>query len=295
MKNKYKNMILSLTLILYPIIYFVFPTDHSNDIIVAVLDTGVDDSHPLLENRLIEGYDFIDFDSDPEDVVGHGTHVAGIITTNSPNAKIMPVRVITEKDEVQNTYLAIIYAVMNGADIINMSYAESYNTLTYAAIKYGQSKGVVFVASSGNQGIDNVYYPAKYSGVLSISGYDERNHQLFGNYGELVNFIAPGMNIRSAGLNGDYTNKSGTSMSAAYVSGVLSFLKTNEPDLNSLEIKERLYEISEVVTIKDSNKEHTSDYSLVDFKNLTNLYVHEFASHAMYQNLIVESEGKPKE
>ncbi|NDI35524.1 S8 family peptidase [Chengkuizengella sediminis] len=282
MRNKYKNIILSLTFILYPIIYIVFPTDRTNEVIVAILDTGVDDSHPLINTQMLEGYDFIDFDSQPEDLVGHGTHVAGIIVTNAPNVKILPIRVISDKDEVQNTYLGIIYAVMNGADIINMSYAESYSLLTDLAIKYGQSKGVIFVASSGNQGIETVFYPAKYSGVYSISGYDQNNKMIFGNYGELVSYIAPGINIRSADLNGGYVEKSGTSMSAAYVSGVIAYLKSNEPSLQNEELTDQLNVISKIVTTKNINEGQISEYSLIDYKNVIDHFVNELATNSMY-------------
>ncbi|NBI27914.1 S8 family peptidase [Chengkuizengella marina] len=282
MRNRYK-IILSL-IILYPMMIILYPIDQSNEVIVAVLDTGVDDSHPLIKSKIIEGYDFIDFDSQPEDIVGHGTHVAGIIATNAPNVKLMPIRVITEEDEVQNTYLAILYAVMNGADIINMSYAETYSLLTNLVIKYGQSKGVIFVASSGNQGIKDVFYPAKYSGVYSISGYDQYNKIIFGNYGELVSYIAPGINIKSADLNNGYIEKSGTSMSAAYVSGVIAYLKINEPNLQTEEITDQLNTISKIVTSVNINDGQISQYSLIDFKNVLDYFSNRVAANSMYND-----------
>ena len=164
---------------------FVLGTLQTNqdEVIVAVLDTGIDDSHPILQGKVAQGYDFVDFDPLSDDAIGHGTHVAGIIASKAPDATILSVRVISDEDRLHNTHLAILYAIAKGASIINMSYAESYHWLTEMAIRYGKMKGVVFVAASGNRGINGSFFPAKYDGVLSISGINERNETVFGNYG----------------------------------------------------------------------------------------------------------------
>lgn len=220
---------------------------------VAVLDTGVDASHPLLKGRVLPGYDFIRFRTQASDPNGHGTHVAGIIAQIAPEANILPVRVIDDNNQVHRTWLAVLYATIKGADVINMSYAEKYNFATHIAIRLAQSKGVVFVASSGNLGVDDVFYPAKYEGVYSVAGWDDQHSRIFGNYGKRVNYVAPGLRIRSAATDGGYAIKSGTSMSAGYLSGVIAFLKTELSDslLHSGEsLEHRLNEIAFTVNDK---------------------------------------------
>lgn len=225
---------------------FVLGTLQTNqdEVIVAVLDTGIDDTHPLLQEKVVQGYDFVDFDPLSDDAIGHGTHVAGIIASKAPEATILSVRVISDEDRLHNTHLAIMYAIAKGASIINMSYAESYHWLTEMAIRYGKLKGVVFVAASGNRGINDSFYPAKYDGVLSISGINEQSEKLFGNYGTRVSYLAPSVGIRSAGLAGDYAVKSGTSMASAYVSGMLAYLKTFDPSLTEPQLLQYLDESS---------------------------------------------------
>ncbi|MFD2673063.1 S8 family peptidase [Marinicrinis sediminis] len=218
-----------LFLLVFPSTYFQTTASTAQDeVIVAVLDTGVDDSHPLLAGQVIHGWDFIDQDPLSEDQTGHGTHVAGIIKQNAPEAKILAIRMITGQD-VQHTAQAILYAISHGADIVNMSFIEPYDVLTEQVIQFGISQGVVFVASSGNQQEDAVYYPAKYEGVLSVAAVDENFESIYGNYGEGLTYAAPGINIESAYLDGENKRMTGTSMSAAYASGVIAYVKQQYP------------------------------------------------------------------
>lgn len=210
------------------VLYGFFKIDFQREgVIVAVLDTGIDADHPLLEGKVMQGYDFVRFRRDTDDANGHGTHVAGIIATIAPEADLLPVRVINDQDQVRRSWLAILYAVVKGADIINMSYAEKYNVATDLAIRFARAKGVVLVASSGNLGVDDVFYPAKYEGVYSVAGWDDHHGRIFGNVGRQVKYAAPGFYIQSAATGGGYTIKSGTSMSAAYMSGVIAHLKAD--------------------------------------------------------------------
>lgn len=216
----------------------------TKETIVAVLDTGVNPQHELLQDKVLPGYDFIDFTAHAGDENGHGTHVAGIIAKVSPKAKIIPIKVINEQDQVKNTSLGIMYAIWHGADIINMSFADSFSVWTWLAIQYGSIKDVQFVASAGNAGIEDAYYPAKYKPVYSISGWDQERDDIFGNYGKEVQYVTPGRDIESAGLDGGYTLKSGTSMSAAFFSGILGVLKEATPDLGVDDLNTILQRIS---------------------------------------------------
>ncbi|GEM_PF-3325553 len=252
MKFRLHRLFLCFVLIISPFLYLYGKADFRTDeVVIAVLDTGVDDSHELLKGRVIQGFDFIDFDWNSEDQDGHGTHVAGIIASEAPGARILSVRMIDNDNDVKHSHAAILYAISQGADVINMSFVEPYQPMTQWAIHYGLAKGVTFVAASGNQGIDDVGYPAKYDGVYSISGYEQEGHQFFGNYGEHVDYVATGWLVESAALDGQYTVKSGTSMSAAYVSGVLGYMHMmNSPD-NNRELEKMLDEYAYPVTKQD--------------------------------------------
>lgn len=243
---------------------YQFQRDH---VTVAVLDTGIDGNHPMLTGRVLPGIDFISWKKGAGDRMGHGTHVAGIIAENAPEAKILSVRVISDKNRVYNTHLAIMYAIMKGANIVNMSYAESYNLLTELAIRYGRAKGVVFVASSGNRGINDVFYPAKYKGVYSISGFNEQDQTLYGNYGTLVHYLAPGVKVRSAGLDGSYAVKSGTSMAAAYVSGAFAYLQSYFPEHSETELIQ-LFDQYTTFVVDQRNATENIQYKAVDFSEL---------------------------
>lgn len=221
--------------------------------IVAVLDTGVSADHPLLDGKVINGFDFASWDFDSSDMNGHGTHVGGIIAQEAPDAKILSVRVITQQDEVKNTSLAIMYAIFKGADVINMSFIEPKHFFTKWAIAYGKMKGVVFVASSGNQGRSQVSYPSKYEGVYSVAAFDPQKEKVVGNVSDKVRFVAPGINIPSASLDGGIVKKSGTSMSAAFMSSAIANIIQEYPDLYEQQL-DRLLESNSVEIVTTEQK-----------------------------------------
>jgi subtilisin family serine protease len=186
--------------------------DKRNDIVVAVIDTGVDLDHPDLADNILRtngevvGYDFVNNDSIPDDDDGHGTHVAGIVAATANNGigiagaaygvKIMPVKVLGANGEGTSAQLAegIRYAVDNGAHIINLSLGgESAANIEQEAIAYALSKGVVIVAATGNESnhwigsetgnltyppddtqryAKPVAYPAAYDGVIGVGAAD---------------------------------------------------------------------------------------------------------------------------
>jgi subtilisin family serine protease len=259
-----KTLFIILSVSLLQTVYVWAQDFNEQDVIVAVLDTGVDANHVLLKNKVIKGFDFVDQDFDASDDSGHGTHVAGIIAMQAPGAKIMPIRII-EGNTIYSPHLAILYAVWNGADIINMSFvAEPYSILTEKAIQYGRSEGVVFVASSGNQGVSKAYYPAKYNGVLSVSALDPGKDTIFGNYGEDVRYVAPGINILSADINGGMIEKTGTSMSSAYMSGVIAYIKLKYPEIDDEGMTRLLDNASNSIEFigASENESETTDHRL---------------------------------
>ena len=232
------------------------------DIKVAILDTGIDLKHPELQHCLIGGYDFVDiisganqfvgdylgYDLDPSDEVGHGTHVAGIIGAKGiamppgvvPNCKIMPVRVLGAMNRgttkvgaglVGNINAGIKWAVDNGADVINMSLGivhEGGGLPHEEVVNYAKEKGVTSVAATGNDGKNSLYFPSALPHVIAVGALDEQNDRVapFSTFGDQVDFVAPGTDIYSTYLDGNYAFSSGTSHSSPFVTGAVALLKS---------------------------------------------------------------------
>lgn len=230
-------------------------------ITVAVLDTGVELAHEELKGVVDKRADFVNmegldttsfigdtlgYDSIPEDEVGHGTHVSGIIAGRgvkmpegvAPKCKIMAVRVLATMKQgdnrvgaglIDNINTGIKWAVDNGADIINMSLGvkQEYGGLPHEeVIRYALDKGVTVVAASGNDGTNDKYYPGALPGVLSVGAVSESGTIApFSNFGA-VSLMAPGSNVYSSFLNNTYAFCSGTSQAAPFVSGAIALLKS---------------------------------------------------------------------
>ncbi len=231
------------------------------DITVAVLDTGITLSHPELQEVLLPGYDFVDiidgaakfvgdylgYDDVPDDEVGHGTHVAGIIAGKGinmplgvvPKCKILPVRVLGAMKRgskrvgaglVDNINTGIKWAIDQGADVINMSLGIQHTGggLPHQdVVKYADRRGVTIVAASGNDGQEQLYYPGALPYVIAVGAVDELGDMAhFSTYGKQVDFVAPGTNIYSTYLNHDYAFSTGTSHASPFVSGAVAMLKS---------------------------------------------------------------------
>lgn len=205
---------------------------------IAILDTGVDLSHPDLFVRILPGYDFVNNDNDPQDDHGHGTHVAAIAAASTNNgegvagvnwgANILPVKVLNSgaTGTYSNVAAGIVWATDNGAQVINLSLGgPAPSFVLNDAVNYAYQRGVILVASTGNAGAPSVLYPAAYDPVIAVGATDSDNNLAgFSNYGPEVDVVAPGMNIYSAYPGGGYGYRSGTSMSAPHVSGLAALL-----------------------------------------------------------------------
>ncbi|KGX88280.1 S8 family peptidase [Pontibacillus litoralis] len=257
--------------LLYSIFAYLFQaTFDTEDTIVAVLDSGIDMDHPMFEERLLQGFDLIDGDHIPNDEVGHGTQVTGIImqlTEDSP-VQVLPVRKLGNPN---NTSLAILLSIISGADIVNMSFHQPYNPITQKVIEYGANKDVLFIASSGNEGKDTLTYPAKYEHVIPVAATNNKNSILSGNYGEGITYISPGINVLSAGLGGELTTTSGTSIASAYATGVFAYLKAEYPQASSEELVQYVNRYSRTImyTIDDKHLE-LKTLDMAKFKAVTN-------------------------
>ncbi len=245
----------------------------SSDVIVAVIDTGVDLDHQDLVTNIwslsptVKGFDFVNGGTLPYDtsLTGHGTHVAGVIGAKANNGrgiaglnwnvKIMPIRVLNDAGVGTNSDLiaAINYAVSNGASIINLSLggggggSNSDDDPLYAEIRAARDalpKGVLVVAAAGNDGADmetTPFYPAAYSlsNIISVAASDHDDAVAsFSNFGSTtVDLAAPGDDIVSTLPDNTVGSLSGTSMAAPHVSGVAALIKAQDPTLTYLEIK----------------------------------------------------------
>ncbi|MFS0576670.1 S8 family serine peptidase [Sporosarcina sp. 179-K 3D1 HS] len=212
-------------------------------VIVAIIDTGVDETHPFLKDRIVDGYDFINNDTNPRDVHFHGTHVAGIIVDTTPaNVKIMPIRALDDDGKGYDSDIAkgIRFAVDNGADVINMSFAgEEYSPFLAEAIDYALSKNVPIIVSSGNESTDTEnFYPASEEKIIVVSAIDQIDHIAdFSNTGASIDVSAPGVNISSSVPGGQFASYSGTSMAAPFVSGIAAMFKLENPTQSVGEIE----------------------------------------------------------
>ncbi len=228
-------------------------------VVVAVVDTGVDPSHPELCGRVLPGRDLVDDDEDPRDENGHGTSVAGVIAAAGDNglgiaglawrAEILPVRVLDSRGQgyYSDVIAGIRYAVDRGARVINLSLGGgSYSRALQEAVDYARGKGSVLVAAAGNEGLDRLYYPAGCQGVISVGAADRDDRPAsFSNRGEGLDLLAPGVSVYTTAAGGGYAYLSGTSLAAPQVSGCLALLLARFPHLKPEEAEERLLAAAE--------------------------------------------------
>ena len=243
----------------------------SHDVIVAVLDTGIDWTHPDIAANMwtdadgYYGYNFISdnrlpmddninsYDDDGNWIANiytyHGTHVAGVVgavinngigVAGMANVRMMAVKVMNDSGEGTDATVAsgIRWAVDNGAHIVTMSLGvDGPSTILENAINYATIRGVLTVAASGNSGSSYVSYPAAYDPVIAVGAVDStRSHASFSNYGTGLDISAPGVQIYSTMGGGSYQSLSGTSTAAPYVAGIAGLMLSVNPALTAEDI-----------------------------------------------------------
>ena len=218
----------------------------SNSITVGVVDTGIDDEHPIFKNRIdYNGYDFVNSDYYPYDDHGHGTHVSGTIVDCTPglSINILPVKVMDSDGTGTGLNIAngIEYSTYMGADVINFSIAMgSHWSYIHDVIDYAISNNVVVVIAAGNNDNDTFYEcPSDMNEAIVVSAIDSYGDKCyFSNYGSTIDVAAPGEYIYSAYPGGGYTYMDGTSMAAPHISAVCAMYRLKYPNLNVYEVED---------------------------------------------------------
>lgn len=202
---------------------------------VAVIDTGIDYTHPDIQGNYADGYNAIILSTSPADAMddnGHGTHVAGTIAAVrdskgvagvAPGTRIYGVKVLDYYGSGQVSWIisGIEWAVDNKVNVINMSLGASFSIDSLAkAVTAAYKKGVVIVCAAGNTSED-VNYPAKYPESIAVSASDSSDKiASFSSRGPEIAFIAPGVEVYSTTPGASYSTKSGTSMASPHVAGL---------------------------------------------------------------------------
>ncbi|MBL7070810.1 MAG: S8 family serine peptidase [Candidatus Omnitrophica bacterium] len=257
--------------------------DPGNGIVVAVIDTGVDFSHPDIsvnkwinpneiagngidddENGYIDdmnGWNFVSDNAGPYDGHGHGTHCSGTIaavTNNSigvagiaPNAKIMALKGLSDSGSGYISWLTncVLYAANNGAHVLSNSWGGSgSSTVLTDAVNYAHSQGCVIIAAAGNNRSDmSGFMPANIPNAIAVAAVDYVDDDAyFTNYGAMVDVSAPGVRIQST-TGGSYASWSGTSMACPHVSGLAALLLSRDPSLSNDDVRQKMKETADDV------------------------------------------------
>lgn len=261
-------------------------------IAVAIVDTGINQSHPELSPRLwvnpreiagngrdddsngyiddVNGYNFIDDSTDLTDEHGHGTGIASVIAAQTNNqrgiagvdqkARIMVLKALNEigGGEFNDIVEAVRYAADNGAKVINMSFGASVGDRDLrSAIDYALSKNVIIVAASGNAGENQLFYPSAYSSVISVGSIDDSDrHSDFSNYGSGLDVVAPGEEIIMADLDDGFMEAAGSSFAAALVTGIACLASAINPSLTQTQFVELLHTTSQKIGSKSPSEKY---------------------------------------
>jgi type VII secretion-associated serine protease mycosin len=248
---------------------------------VAVIDSGVDGTHPDLRRNTLPGVDLINPDNDdawtPE---VHGTGVAAVIAGHghgpgdsdgvlgiAPAATILPLRVSTDDDDEPTSHLiadAIEQAVADGATVINISLSTGRAEVDERAVAAARRNDVVVVAAAGNRpDADTVTFPAAHPGVLAIGATDEAGaHADFSVTGPEITLAAPGDDIVTAGLDHGYVRASGTSVAAPIVAGAAALVRARFPELSADEVIHRL--VSTATDAGEPGRDELFGHGVVD-------------------------------
>jgi len=221
----------------------------SSNVTVAVLDSGVDSSHPDLAGKLLSGWNFYNGNGDTSDVTGHGTAVAGVAAAATNNTVgvagvgwkclILPVRVTDENGYASYSLLSkgLVYAADRGARVAVVSFQIFNGSALTSAAKYFMDKGGLVFAAGGNTGQFENYTDNPY--IVSVSGTTS-DDKSWGSYGPYIDLSAPCSAIYTTIKGGGYGNVGGTSFSAPIAAGVAALIFSVNPSLTPSQVEQIL-------------------------------------------------------
>jgi subtilisin family serine protease len=223
------------------------------NVTIAILDTGVDGTHPDLAAQMVPGWNFYANNSDTRDAFGHGTTVAGAAAAISNNnagvasvaggARIMPVRIADANGNAYASTMAqaITWAADHGARVVSVSFTgAAASSAVRSAAQYLRGKGGVLIVAAGNTGtLDRTSPTSDMTVVAATDQYDRAAS--FTTYGSFVSIAAPGVDILTTAVGGAYWNCWGTSLATPIVAGVAALIIAARPDFTAAQIDAALY------------------------------------------------------
>ena len=213
--------------------------DSLPEIVVGIVDTGIDSDHPYFADRLVPGgYNFAYNTDDPEDDEGHGSHVAGTVCDGTlPNVKVMAIKVLSSAGtgSTSDVALGMEWAYMHGCSVVNMSLggpADGDMTMENIINAGADSEAkTVYCVAAGNES-DNAmnHSPANVERACTVAAHNQSKHLCwFSNYGDIVDITAPGENIVSVRMGGGTTSMDGTSMATPHVAAASALIRSFSP------------------------------------------------------------------
>ena len=225
-----------------------------SNVVLAVLDTGLNTNLLEFSGRTVPGYDFANSDDDPADDHDHGTAVAGTAAATGNNSnqlagvdwycRIMPVKVLNSANWGYYSWWAdgIEWAVSNGADVINLSAGGSSSDTTLSnAIMDAVSRGVIFITITHNDGSSTIRFPGSMRTCITVGGTTTNDSRAtWSNYGPEIDLVAPAENIRVILRDGSLSDWYGTSFAAPLVAGVACLVRALQPDVDQRQMEQLL-------------------------------------------------------
>lgn len=244
------------------------------DVVVAVVDTGVEMDHPELAERITDGWNIYDGNDAYDDAVGHGTGVAGILAAQTDNqvgiagvtwsCPLLAVRVTDDEGLTTSRHVAagILWAASNGAKVVNVSFAPLWaNAVVRSAVRQVYHQGVLVVISAGNAG--GTTRSRGYEEAVFVGAVDSRNALAsFSDKGPFVDLVAPGVGVHTTTIGGSYATPSGTSFSAPIVAGAAALAWSTNIELRPVSIVSAMAGTAD--DLGDARKDDSFGYGLLD-------------------------------
>ncbi|NUK28825.1 S8 family peptidase [Parageobacillus sp. VR-IP] len=254
---------------------------NTKDIIkVAILDSGINKNHPDLKGQVVKEFNAINPQEPVIDKLNHGTAVAGIIAAKdnsigikgvAPNVKIYSVKVLNDDGEgtIDNIIRGINWCIDQKVDIMNISFGfKSNNPKLKSIIDEARNSGIIIVASSGNNYIREVDYPARYENVISVGSINKEHQRVRFSPRGKIDFVAPGRGILSTNNKNGYSLFEGTSYSAAFITGLIALYMTDNPEYKLYKNQDELIRLlqDKSLDLGVKGKDNVYGYGLLQFK-----------------------------